>query len=705
VQSALELYKANNGKYPPKETWVEDLVSGGYIPAMPIDPRDGQDIDGESGGLSYGYEYKVSEDGQSFEVETILEGTDKDGDRKKYIGTPEGPREVKVPKNPTTGESCGTLVNASMVGISQGHAAGPITHNALVFGTVSGSSFTGTFQRSGGEGQINGTITNATVSNGKNCMVTALCNYRGNVATDNSTFTGTITSCLVQEDTGIPFDPDTPEILTPTTFGQVAQPTSPFSTRTPTPTHTPTNTPTFTPPPPTPTPLRPDLIVSSITRDATNYTITYCNNGLGTSASTMTIELRRLVSPNGVGFGWDRTGGKLVPSPGQCAAHTVSRCFSTELGGACSDSITVRATVNFYNFEVPEFNYINNTRDQIFVASAPTNTPVPSAFPTVKVYFVSDRDQSSGYNNELYSINENGTGLLRLTTSASGFSVTSPQVAPNGTKIVFSRTEFPNDEEIYTINPNGTGELKLTANTTATDTSPIFFPNSSQILFLNNSSGRYEIYKMNSDGSSKTVLVTVANGAAGFNRTEYPIRSDGAKIAYTRSDASYANDQVYTMNADGTGQTQLTSFATGGYAWGPTYSPDGTKLTFEQTFNGYGNGEEIYVMNATGGGLIRLTNNTSRDNSPRFSPDGLWIYYLSDRNGSGYQVWKIRADGTQNQLAAATSINGGFNVGSNNMIYFNYSWADAARMTLTGASFTMITDDYKTNVYSTVYPR
>ena len=147
---------------------------------------------------------------------------------------------------------------------------------------------------------------------------------------------------------------------------QMALPTSPISTRTPTPTNA-AGTPSASP-----TPTQPiDLVVTSVTRDATEYTITYCNNGTASTSNTTTIELRRLLSPEGSGPGWNRTGSLPVPAPSQCATHTVERCFSTEFGGACSDQITVRATVNFYNFEVQESNYINNSFDQAFSADSP----------------------------------------------------------------------------------------------------------------------------------------------------------------------------------------------------------------------------------------------------------------------------------------------------------------------------------------------
>jgi Tol biopolymer transport system component len=43
---------------------------------------------------------------------------------------------------------------------------------------------------------------------------------------------------------------------------------------------------------------------------------------------------------------------------------------------------------------------------------------------------------------------------------------------------------------------------------------------------------------------------------------------------------------------------------------------------------------EIYVMNADGTGLQRLTNNTASDTRPSWSPDGTKIVFASNRDGN-----------------------------------------------------------------------
>src|SRR5579883_1470167 len=55
---------------------------------------------------------------------------------------------------------------------------------------------------------------------------------------------------------------------------------------------------------------------------------------------------------------------------------------------------------------------------------------------------------------------------------------------------------------------------------------------------------------------------------------------------------------------------------------------------------------DIWTANEDGSNVQRLTANPARDVYPRFSPDGKWIAFSSDRNGN-YDVYVIPAAGGQ----------------------------------------------------------
>jgi hypothetical protein len=54
---------------------------------------------------------------------------------------------------------------------------------------------------------------------------------------------------------------------------------------------------------------------------------------------------------------------------------------------------------------------------------------------------------------------------------------------------------------------------------------------------------------------------------------------------------------------------------------------------------------EIYIMNSDGTGQTNVTNSTASDGYPSFAPDGAWIAFNSNRDGD-VEVWITRINGT-----------------------------------------------------------
>jgi len=112
------------------------------------------------------------------------------------------------------------------------------------------------------------------------------------------------------------------------------------------------------------------------------------------------------------------------------------------------------------------------------------------------------------------------------------------------------------------------------------------------------------------------------------------------------------NQEVYVMNADGSGQTNLTNNTADDGV--PAWSPDGSKIAFASLRDGNpGNAAEIYVMKADGSGQTRLTNNLAEDHSPSWSPGGTQIAFRSNRDGKRRglrdECRRLRADETYQQ--------------------------------------------------------
>jgi dipeptidyl aminopeptidase/acylaminoacyl peptidase len=113
--------------------------------------------------------------------------------------------------------------------------------------------------------------------------------------------------------------------------------------------------------------------------------------------------------------------------------------------------------------------------------------------------------------------------------------------------------------------------------------------------------------------------------------------------------AFYRSGDIWTMNPDGSGVTQITTAA--GNDLFPVWSPDGSQIAFQSNRDG---NYEIYVMNADGSGTARLTNNAASDQTPAWSPDGTKIAFVSNRDNPDYEIYAMNRDGTdQTRLTAA----------------------------------------------------
>jgi len=79
----------------------------------------------------------------------------------------------------------------------------------------------------------------------------------------------------------------------------------------------------------------------------------------------------------------------------------------------------------------------------------------------------------------------------------------------------------------------------------------------------------------------------------------------------------------------------------------PTFSPDGKKIAFtvkEDTLEKGKSNTEVYVMNADGSGIKKLTDNPAADTKPHWSPDGKSLLFISTRK-DGSQAWLVPAEG------------------------------------------------------------
>jgi Tol biopolymer transport system component len=295
-------------------------------------------------------------------------------------------------------------------------------------------------------------------------------------------------------------------------------------------------------------------------------------------------------------------------------------------------------------------------------------------------------------------------GLLLL-------SVVLPVIPANATfhgrngDIAFRR--FLNQEQtwgaVFMIRPDGTGERQITFPPYGyVDRNPDVSPDGRRIAFQRQGVDcgpvcfTDEIWVVDVDGSNLRQLTVNPPGLtcieAGGACDESPGWSpNGRKIVFTRVSGPLDENDIidqaalFTMNADGTDQTQITQLTTPrlGEDLNPQWSPDGRRIVFER-FNVRGAepdpGKALWIVDLRTGREHRVTPyELEAGDTPDWSPNGQWILFHDDGFGNpdvSANLYKIRPNGrglTQLTFETGGTVN-----------YLGASWSPDGRYIVTG---------------------
>lgn len=230
---------------------------------------------------------------------------------------------------------------------------------------------------------------------------------------------------------------------------------------------------------------------------------------------------------------------------------------------------------------------------------------------------------------ELAVVNPDGSDRRRLTTDGRGYFA--PDISPDGRRIAFA-----NPAGIFVMNADGSDVREVFAGDFPHV--PSWSPDGSRLAFRHMVPGPFgavgRIFVINVDGTGlRQLSPDVPDPNQFYYFDEGPSWSpDGLKIAFSRTGA------LTVINVDGTGMTTLPTPIGVNY---PSWSRDGTRIAY----SAFVDSPDIFVSNADGSNVFRVTSALDQENNPRWSPDSRRLVFCRVVDGF-FQLFTINPDGT-----------------------------------------------------------
>lgn len=245
------------------------------------------------------------------------------------------------------------------------------------------------------------------------------------------------------------------------------------------------------------------------------------------------------------------------------------------------------------------------------------------------IYSLLEADKRS-----IYLGDESGRSRVKVVdhTDNDGY----PSVSPDGKRLAFYGKYDDNKTwSIHTVNIGSSNVQRLTYEKHVWDSAPTWSPDGKTIVFAreyddSKNGWQEEIWQMNADGTNQRQIENLEGRAPYFLQ-------DGRILFHTRTGPS----QICIAHRDGSNIVQLT--VNDANDWSPKISPDGTEIIFISDRDG---NREIYTVNIDGTDQTRITFNDVDDWDPAWSADGAHLFFASENSDGGLDIYIAKRDGT-----------------------------------------------------------
>lgn len=258
-------------------------------------------------------------------------------------------------------------------------------------------------------------------------------------------------------------------------------------------------------------------------------------------------------------------------------------------------------------------------------------------------------DEAEGHQErvQLFTLGD-GPLAAPLWQSQPGAQVRNPSFSPDGRFLVFE-SSAASFRDIYRLELPAGPLLRLTDNEEG-NYEPVYAPDGRAIAFVSSRDGNAEVYRMNPDGGDPLRLTS-------FHLDDWGPQwaPDSQTIAFLSNREQI--DRIFLMRPDGGDLRRLTKdrskapgdgapLGTEPHETEPMFAPDGQAIAHGVRSGPQGTGLRITPINGgTGGTVVVLSDGTTSDRNPVWSPDGAHLVFVRDAGGGDLELYRIGRDG------------------------------------------------------------